>query len=152
MKVRGKPRIKLIEREVVDTDTGEIGTDIDPVQVGISYDLGQWYKIQRIDNDVEIMALECLGVPFMVFYTLLKRAVWDDCSVEVGVSCRAAIGKNAKIKDGMIAKYLAIFCKEKLLKKIKGNSYKINPRYFFVGGAIEQFKKLKEYEQLNKQV
>lgn len=150
MKVRGKPRIKEIDRELVDTDTGEVSTDRDIIQTGVSYDLGQWYKIQRIDNDIEVMALECLGVPFMVFYTLLKRTVWDDCSVEVGVSCRAAITKSAKIKDGMIAKYLTLFCKNKLLKKIKGNSYKINPRYFFVGGAVEQFKKLKEYEQLNK--
>lgn len=142
MAMRKRDQKIPIKRKIVDTGTGEM-TDVDDYLNVSEFDLGLWFKLMKVEDEVSMIPLDCLGVPFMVFYVLLKRVIWIDCTVAIDPACRGAIFHYVGIKDGMIAKYIGQFCKSQLLKQIKGNSYMINPRYFYIGDKEHQIKLLK---------
>lgn len=144
MALRKKSRLIPIKRNVTDFETGEI-VSIDDFLTVTEFDLGNWIKLMSIDDEVSMIPFESLGVPFMIFYIILRRAHWEDCTVDIGPSCRNAISSFVKIKNGMIHKYITDYCNSKLLKKIKGTSYLVNPRFFFIGDKTKQIQLLKKY-------
>lgn len=146
-----KARVKKIPiiREGVDTDSGEIREVEDFLEITV-FDLGNWFKMMVVDHEVEIKPLESLGKQFVVFYFLLQRTIWQDCTVDIGHVCKSAIGEYLKLKPAMIMKYIKHFCAGKLMKKISGNGYMINPRFFYIGDKETQIKLLKKYNEYGK--
>lgn len=142
MKKRTK-NIPII-RDVVDTETGEISQVPDNLRL-VSFDLGNWFKLMLIEEEVSLPVLESLGKPFMVFYVLLMRTNWKDCSVSVDSMCKEHITRVTKLKYGMTLKYITGFCQGKLIKKIAGTSYMINPRYFYIGDKVVQQTLIQKY-------
>lgn len=137
MAIRHRTIKKPILRDVVDEGTGEITKVPDTLEY-IKFDLGNWFKMMRYEDEVSMIPFEFLGKQFLVFYMILKRVVWEDCTIDIGTSCKQSITSFAKIKDGMIAKYLEKYCKGRLLRKIKGTSYMVNPLYFYIGDSATQ--------------
>lgn len=136
-------------REGVEPDTGLIRQVPDFMEITV-YDLGNWFKLMHVEQEIELIPLESLGKQFVVFYILLQRTIWQDCTVEVGKVCKDAIGKYLKLKPAMIMKYVGYFSKGKLIKKIAGTTYMINPRYFYIGDKENQIKLLKKYNDHGK--
>jgi len=134
-----------------DPDTGEAKVVHDMIEFTYS-DMGNWFKIMRIDDENTLKPLESLGKPFVVFYMLLKRVVWHDCSVSIDPVCKYEISGYTLLKEGMIMKYIVGFTKGKLLTKVKGNSYMVNPQYFYVGDKKEQIELLKKFNSYVKQI
>lgn len=126
-----------IEREVVDTDTGEVSMVGDEVVFNQS-DFSKWFKLTFMDRETDQIPLDGLGKQFVVFYVILKRVIWEDCTVEIGAATKSAITRHAGIQDGMIRNYMKEYVSNRLLKKIKGSSYMINPTFFFKGEEAEQ--------------
>lgn len=134
-----------IEREVVDTITGEISRVPDNLIIA-DFDFGSWIKVTIIERDTDLIPLDGLGTQFVVFYVILKRVIWEDCTVDIGPSTRESITANASIKAGMIRKYLKAYVKSNLMKNLRGSSYMINPTFFFRGSEIDQKRLYKLYK------